>query len=71
LKSFNYREELGSAREAERTYLPTDLAPFCNLFTGFPDLASSRHGFSIAAEGALPIVDFSNCREHRLVYPKV
>jgi ABC-type cobalamin/Fe3+-siderophores transport system ATPase subunit len=51
----HYREELGSAGEAERTYLPTDLAPFCNLFTGFPDLASSRHGFSIAAEGALPI----------------
>lgn len=50
----NYREELGSAAESERTYLPTDLAPFCNLFTGFPDLASSKHGFSVAAEGDLP-----------------
>lgn len=50
----NYREELGSAAESERTYLPTDLAPFCNLFTGFPDLASSKHGFSVVAEGALP-----------------
>lgn len=50
----NYREELGPASDTERTYLPTDLAPFCNLFTGFPDLASSRHGFSIAAKGALP-----------------
>lgn len=50
----NYREELGPAGETERIYLPTDLAPFCNLFTDFPDLASSKHGFSIAAEGALP-----------------
>ena len=50
----NYREELGSASDSERTYLPTDLAPFCNLFTGFPDLASSKHGFSISAKGALP-----------------
>lgn len=50
----NYREELGSATESERTYLPTDLAPFCNLFTDFPDLASSKHGFSMSAEGALP-----------------
>lgn len=50
----NYREELGPAAESERVYLPTDLAPFCNLFTGFPNLASSKHGFSLAAEGALP-----------------
>jgi len=50
----NYREELGAAGESERTYLPTDQAPFCNLFTGFPDLASSKLGFSIASEGALP-----------------
>jgi len=50
----NYREELGSNADSERTYLPTDLAPFCNLFTGFPDLASSKHGFSVTAEGALP-----------------
>lgn len=50
----NYREELGSTADSERTYLPTDLAPFCNLFTGFPDLASCEHGFSVAAEGALP-----------------
>lgn len=50
----NYREELGSANDSERTYLPTDLSPFCNLFTGFPDLASSKHGFSISAKGALP-----------------
>lgn len=50
----NYREELGASGESERTYLPNDLAPFCNLFTGFPDLASSKQGFSIVAEGALP-----------------
>lgn len=50
----NYREELGPVSDAERTYLPTDLAPFCNLFNGFPDLASSQHGFSISASGALP-----------------
>jgi len=50
----NYREELGSGNESERTYQPTDLAPFCNLFTGFPDLASSQQGFSITASGALP-----------------
>ncbi|MBV5322804.1 MAG: AAA family ATPase [Ilumatobacteraceae bacterium] len=50
----NYREELGATGESERTWLPTDLAPFCNLFTGFPDLASSKQGFSIVAEGALP-----------------
>lgn len=50
----NYREELGAASDAERTYLPTDLAPFCNLFTGFPDLASSKHGFSLSASGTLP-----------------
>ena len=40
--------------DGARTYLPTDLAPFCNLFTGFPDLSSSKHGFSVVAEGALP-----------------
>lgn len=50
----DYREELGSSNDAERAWLPTDLAPFCNLFSGFPDLASSQHGFSISAEGALP-----------------
>ena len=50
----NYREELGLPGESERTYLPTDLAPFCNLFSGFPDLASSKPGFSVAAEGELP-----------------
>lgn len=50
----NYREELGSTSDAERTYLPTDLAPFCTLFIGFPDLASSKHGFSISAKGNLP-----------------
>ena len=50
----NYREKLGSASDLEKTYLPTELAPFCNLFTGFPDLASSKHGFSIAATGTLP-----------------
>ena len=50
----NYREELGLPGETERTYLPTDLAPFCNLFSGFPDLASSKPGFSVAAEGELP-----------------
>lgn len=50
----SYREELGSANDSERSYSPTDLAPFCNLFTGFPDLSSSRHGFSISATGSLP-----------------
>lgn len=50
----DYREELTSSNDAERTYLPTDLAPFCNLFNGFPDLASSSHGFCISAQGALP-----------------
>lgn len=54
LDILNYREELGANSESERTYLPTDLAPFCNLFTGFPDLASSKHGFSISTTGALP-----------------
>lgn len=46
----NYREEL---TESERTYQTTDPAPFCNLFTDFPDLAANMHGFSIVAEGAL------------------
>lgn len=50
----DYREELASSNESERTYQPTDLAPFCNLFTGFPDLAASQQGFSITASGALP-----------------
>lgn len=50
----NYREELGSSADSERTYLPTELAPFCNLFNGFPDLSSSKHGFSIVASGTLP-----------------
>jgi hypothetical protein len=50
----NYREELGASGEFEKTYSPTDLAPFCNLFTGFPDLASSKHAFSIGALGDLP-----------------
>ena len=51
----NYREELGANGDSERTYLPTELAPFCNLFSGFPDLASSKHGFSITAAGSLPV----------------
>lgn len=51
----NYREELrGGGNDTERPYLPTDLAPFCNLFTGFPDLASAKRGFYIAAAGDLP-----------------
>lgn len=50
----NYREELGAASDSERSYLPTDLAPFCNLFTGFPDLASSKRGFVVSADGTLP-----------------
>jgi hypothetical protein len=50
----DYREELASSNDAERTYQPTDLAPFCSLFTGFPNLASSTQGFSISAKGALP-----------------
>lgn len=50
----NYREELGSSGDLEKTYLPTELAPFCNLFNGFPDLSSSKRGFSITATGTLP-----------------
>lgn len=48
------REEIAASNDSERAYQPTDLAPFCNLFTGFPDLAASRQGFSITASGALP-----------------
>lgn len=50
----NYREEIGSGTDPEKVYLPTALAPFCNLFNGFPDLSSGNHGFSVAATGALP-----------------
>lgn len=50
----DYREELGSDNESERGYQPNDLAPFCNLFTGFPDLMPNRQGFSITATGGLP-----------------
>jgi hypothetical protein len=50
----NYREELGTTIDSEKIYLPSELAPFCNLFNGFPDLSSSKHGFSIAATGTLP-----------------
>jgi hypothetical protein len=50
----NYREELASTNDAERTYLPTDLAPFSSLLTGFPNLSSSTQGFTISAKGALP-----------------
>ncbi|MFB1489299.1 MULTISPECIES: ATP/GTP-binding protein [unclassified Thiocapsa] len=50
----DYREELGSANDAERLYSQTDLEPFCNLFNGFPDLARSAKGFSISAVGSLP-----------------
>jgi hypothetical protein len=32
----------------------SSIAPICSLLTGFPDLASSARGFSIAASGALP-----------------
>jgi len=49
----NYREEL-STSDTERIYLPTDLAPFCNLFTCFPNLSSCTEGFSIIAQGDLP-----------------
>lgn len=48
-----YRDELATSGDAERALLPTDLAPFCNLFSGFPDLASA-HSFSVTANGALP-----------------
>lgn len=48
------REELGDGAEYEKSYDPGDLVPFCSLFNGFPDLASSQNGFSIKAEGALP-----------------
>lgn len=51
----NYREELGATSDPERTWLPTDLAPFSNLFSGFPNLGASEHMFSIAAEGSLPV----------------
>ncbi|ESQ16974.1 MAG TPA: hypothetical protein DDY14_02125 [Chromatiaceae bacterium] len=50
----DYREELGSADKSERVPQPQDLSPFCNLFTGFPKLASSGQGFAIAASGSLP-----------------
>lgn len=59
----NYRDEPGSGGESERAWLPTDLAPFCKLFFGFPDLASSQAGFSIAVvDGSLPP---SPSRHHR------
>lgn len=51
----NYREELGAAGDFDKIYSPTDLAPFCNLFNGFPNLAASKQGFSISATGALPL----------------
>ncbi|MFY8092959.1 MAG: AAA family ATPase [Niveispirillum sp.] len=50
----NYREELGSSVELDKTYLPTEIAPFCNLFHDFPDISSSKNGFSIISTGSLP-----------------
>jgi len=50
----DYREELGVGIDPEKTYLPTEFAPFCSLFNGFPDLQSSQVGFTIGATGALP-----------------
>jgi energy-coupling factor transporter ATP-binding protein EcfA2 len=50
----NYRDELGTFNDSEKPYLPTEVAPFCNLFTDFPDLASSKQGFFISASGMLP-----------------
>lgn len=51
----NYREELDTRSDPEHAYAATDIAPICNLFTGFPDLASSTQGFSISATGELPV----------------
>lgn len=50
----SYREELGVASDTDKSYSPTDIAPFCNLFYGFPNLANSNQGFSISASGDLP-----------------
>lgn len=50
----SYREELGAASEIDKNYSPNDIAPFCNLFYGFPNLAASKQGFSISANGDLP-----------------
>lgn len=49
-----YREEMGAAADAERTYLKTEIAPFCNLFNGFPALSPNHIAFTIAATGSLP-----------------
>lgn len=48
-----YREELDSAKDAEQGYVPADIAPVCNLFTGFPSLGTRGRGFTIAASGSL------------------
>lgn len=50
----SYREEISGGSDTERNWLPTDLAPFSNLFSGFPNLGASDHSFSIEAEGSLP-----------------
>lgn len=51
----NYREELDAGNDSEHAYAATDVAPICNLFSGFPDLASIGTGFSIFASGDLPV----------------
>jgi hypothetical protein len=48
----DYREELRDLSDDEKSYGAEDFAPFCNLFTGFPNIASSQMGFSISAEGS-------------------
>lgn len=48
-----YREELGTS-ELDRVYAPTDVAPFCNLFHGVPEIANCEQGFTLAVEGNLP-----------------
>lgn len=49
----DYREELDSAKDAEQGYIAADIAPVCNLFTGFPSLGACGRGFAIAATGSL------------------
>lgn len=51
----DYREELDHTdRDSEQAYAATDVAPICNLFNGFPALATIGPGFSISATGQLP-----------------
>jgi hypothetical protein len=49
-----YRDELSTGVDAERTWQPTEWAPPCNLFTGFPNLGANGSAFEVSAEGDLP-----------------